>query len=200
MNAQNTNDIHWSENVIIVDADYLDHVAFDLIVNFERMIGRKIPQADMAHWIDCIALDGGIREGDHETQVVLIHQKENLKLENFQPAKYEEELSGKAFRDNLGEFIISSYPVENVISKDDYIIDILNTVIAQKDVRRVMVIPNADKEEIYDQIRDALHYLEDDTKRITVFSMQPMQGGNFRQEILGYSLMSALGIKADEIK
>ena len=63
-----------------------------------------------------------------------------------------------------------------------------------------MVIPNADKEEIYDQIRDALHYLEDDTKRITVFSMQPMQGGNFRQEILGYSLMSALGIKADEIK
>ncbi|HCN53427.1 MAG TPA: hypothetical protein DIS88_06365 [Prevotella sp.] len=200
MNAQNTNDIHWSENVIIVDADYLDHVAFDLIVNFERMIGRKIPQADMAHWIDCIALDGGIREGDHETQVVLIHQKENLKLENFQPAKYEEELSGKAFRDNLGEFIISSYPVENVISKDDYIIDILNTVVAQKDVRRVMVIPNADKEEIYDQIRDALHYLEDDTKRITVFSMQPMQGGNFRQEILGYSLMSALGIKADEIK
>lgn len=200
MNAQNTNDIHWSENVIIVDADYLDHVAFDLIVNFERMIGRKIPQADMAHWIDCIALDGGIREGDHETQVVLIHQKENLKLENFQPAKYEEELSGKAFRDNLGEFIISSYPVENVISKDDYIIDILNTVVSQKDVRRVMVIPNADKEEIYDQIRDALHYLEDDTKRITVFSMQPMQGGNFRQEILGYSLMSALGIKADEIK
>ena len=200
MNAQNTNDIHWSENVIIVDADYLDHVAFDLIVNFERMIGRKIPQADMAHWIDCIALDGGIREGDHETQVALIHQKENLRLENFQPAKYEEELSGKAFRDNLGEFIISSYPVENVISKDDYIIDILNTVVSQKDVRRVMVIPNADKEEIYDQIRDALHYLEDDTKRITVFSMQPMQGGNFRQEILGYSLMSALGIKADEIK
>jgi hypothetical protein len=33
-----------------------------------------------------------------------------------------------------------------------------------------------------------------------MFSMQPMQGGNFRQEILGYSLMNAMGIKADEIK
>jgi hypothetical protein len=30
--------------------------------------------------------------------------------------------------------------------------------------------------------------------------MQPMVGGTFQQEILGYSLMAALGIRADEIK
>jgi hypothetical protein len=66
----------WSENVILVDADYVDKVAFNLIVNFERMLGRRIPQADIAHWIDCVALDGGIREGDHETFVVLIHNKD----------------------------------------------------------------------------------------------------------------------------
>jgi hypothetical protein len=30
--------------------------------------------------------------------------------------------------------------------------------------------------------------------------MQPMMGGNFRQEILGYSLMQALGIKAAELE
>ena len=40
----------------------------------------------------------------------------------------------------------------------------------------------------------------DDDKRITVLPMQPLAGGNFRQEILGYSLMSALGIKSEEIK
>ena len=34
---------------------------------------------------------------------------------------------------------------------------------------------------------------------MTVFAMQPMAGGNFRQEILGYSLMAALGISGDEI-
>ena len=38
--------------------------------------------------------------------------------------------------------------------------------------------------------------VEDDDKRITLFAMQPMPGGNFRQEILGYSLMNALGISA----
>jgi hypothetical protein len=44
-----------------------------------------------------------------------------------------------------------------------------------------------------------LKYVSDD-KRVTMFSMQPMQGGNFRQEILGYSLMNALGIKSEELE
>ena len=53
----NLQETKWSENVILVDADYVDKVAFDLIVNFERMIGRRIPKADFARWIDCVALD-----------------------------------------------------------------------------------------------------------------------------------------------
>ena len=200
MNAQNTDNIKWSENVIIADADYIDNVAFNLIVNFERMIGRHIPQADMARWIDCISLDGGLREGKHQTQVVLIHHKNRRKMENFVPSYYEEELNGKAFKDNLGEFIMSSFPVEDVVGADCFFIDVLRTVCAQADVRRVMIIPNAEKEGMLDDIRNTLHYLDDDSKRITVFSMQPILGGNYRQEILGYSLMNALGIKADEIK
>lgn len=192
--------IKWSENVIIADGDYIDGVAFNLIVNFERMIGRRIPQADMARWIDCIALDGGVREGENQTQVVLVHRKKNGKMENFTPSDYDKDLNGKAFKDNLGEFIISSFLVEEMVDEDEFFIEILRTVCSQKAVRRVMIIPDADKEGLYDNIRNTLKYADDDNKRITVFAMQPMQGGNFRQEILGYSLMNALGIKADEIK
>ena len=60
-----------------------------------------------------------------------------------------------------------------------------------------MVVPG--EGEAYDAVRHALRHVDDD-KRITVFAMQPMPGGNFRQEILGYSLMSALGIRAEELK
>ena len=90
----------WSENVILVDADYVDKVAFNLIVNFERMIGRRIPQADMARWLECIALDGGLRNGNHQTQVVFIHQKAKTEMENFLPGNYANDLTGKAFREN----------------------------------------------------------------------------------------------------
>ena len=61
-----------------------------------------------------------------------------------------------------------------------------------------MVIPNAEDDYIYNKVRTTLNRLDDDMKHITVFAMQPMPGGNFRQEILGYSIMSALGIKGDE--
>lgn len=191
--------VRWSENIIIVDADYIDNVAFNLIVNFERIIGRRIPQADMARWIDCIALDGGLREGDHQTQVVLIHDRKRKALDHFTPADYEQELNGKAFKDQLGEFLISSFPTEDVVGKDDFLLDVLQTVCTQKDVRRVMLIPDTEKEGVYDGIRQVLRYVDDDAKRVTVFTMQPMEGGNFRQEILGYSLMSALGIRSEEI-
>ena len=195
----NIQDIKWSENVIIVDADYIDHVAFNLIVNFERMIGRPIPQADFAKWIDCVALDGGLREGEHETQVVMIHAKERQRLDNFVPGNYEEELNGKAFKDHLGEFIINAYAEEDIVGSGQQLADTVEAVCAQKDVRRVMVIPNAEDATIYNKVREALRRVDDDEKRITVFAMQPMPGGNFRQEILGYSLMAALGIRGEEV-
>lgn len=201
MNSLNTNNIKWSENVIIADADYIDKVAFDLIVNFERMINRRIQPADMAQWAVCVALDGGLREGEHETQVILIHNEQSKKMQNFCPADYEKNLNAQAFKDaRLGEFVISSYPTEEkMVGKDDFLVDIACTVCNAKEVKRVMIVPNSEEGNAYDLLRDMLRKV-DDEKRVTLFAMQPLPGGNFRQEILGYSLMNALGISANELK
>ena len=183
----------WEENVILVDADYVDKVAFDLIVNFERMLGRRIPQADMAQWLECVALDGGLHEGDHQTQVVLLHKQS--KMENFKPDAFAE-LDGKAFTGRLGEIQISCVKVEDLTTMDDLFVDSMQIIANAKEVKRLIVIPNA--EHIFNKVREGLRHA-DDEKRITVLAMQPMEGGNFRQEILGYSLMAALGIKSDEL-
>ena len=190
----------WSENVILVDADYVDKVAFNLIVNFERMIGRRIPQADMARWLECIALDGGLRNGSHETQVVFIHQKAKTEMENFVPGHYANDLTGKAFQGELGEFILNAYAIEDIADSEHLLIEALNLICQQKEVKRMMVIPNAEDSTIYNKVRETLRQINDEEKHITVFAMQPMTGGNFRQEMLGYSLMAALGIRGDEIK
>ncbi len=202
MNIQDFNNTKWSRNIILVDGDYVDNVAFNLIVNFERMIGRRIQKADTARWIDCIALDGGMHEGrdsDGETQVIFIHSKEKTALDNFNPGSYETDLNAKAFKDTLGEFIISSYPVEEVVKHDDFFLDVLKTVVNHKDVHRVMAVPNAEHAPLWEEIRHTLRDIDDEEKRITLFAMQPLSGGNFKQEILGYSLMNALGIKGSEI-
>ena len=195
----NQQETKWSENVMLVDADYVDMVAFNLIVNFERMLGRRIPKADLAKWVDCVALDGGLRAGGHETLVVLAHQKSKAQLDNFAPGNYAAELDGKAFKDSLGEFVISAVAIEVIADSEDYLTEALRLVTAQKEVKRVMVIPNAEDPYIYNKVRETLNRVDDDEKRITVFAMEPKPGGNFRQEILGYSLMAALGITSDEI-
>ncbi len=199
MTEEVQNKTEWKENVILVDADYVDKVAFDLIVNFERMLGRPIPQADMAKWLECVALDGGLKfpttptEPIQQIQVVFLHQKQQM--DNFQPSAFAD-LDGKAFSGPLGEFLISCVPVEEMVTAEDLFIDSMQIICNIGDVRRVMVIPDADH--IYNKVRAGLRHA-DDNKHITVFSMQPMEGGNYRQEILGYSLMAALGIRGDEL-
>jgi len=192
------NETKWSDTVILADADHVDQVAFDLIVNFERMLGRRIPQADMAQWLECVALDGGVRHQpsdiSHQTsiQAVLLHTKPQMN--NFAPGAMSE-LDGKAFQSELGEFLISCIPVEELTTMDELFIDSLQILANAAEVRRLMVIGN---DELYNKVREALRHADPD-KHITVFSMQPQTGGQFRQEILGYSLMAALGIRGEEL-
>ena len=200
MNAQANDGIRMSENIIIADADYMDSVAFDLIVNFERMINRPLPKADLSQWAVCVALDGGVRAGRNDVQVVLVHDEKHPKMENFAPSDYAHELHAQAFTDQrLGEFTLTSVACGKTISKEEYIENVMRTLLEHEEVRRIMVIPDGNGD-AWDRLRRLLHGADDDNKRITLFAMQPMEGGNFRQELLGYALMSALGIKADEIK
>ena len=107
------NNTEWSENVILADADYMDGVAFNLTVNFERMLGRRVPPADTALWAECVALDGGVTpsnlpNGEKGVQVVLIHEREHTSLKNFEPGNYTEELDGKAVQSRVGELVFNA--------------------------------------------------------------------------------------------
>lgn len=189
----------WSENIIIVDGDYVDGVAFDMTVNFERMLNRRIPEADMAKWLECVALDGGIREGDNSVQVIFLHDSTATEMRMFKPGEYGSDLSEKAFKGNLGEFALSSFPaVDSIVSKDDFFLDVVKTAANHKNVKRVMAVGNCDDGTLPARLKQALRDV-DDNKRITVFTMQPIAGGNYRTEILGYSLLAALGVSASEL-
>lgn len=202
MNPLQSNNIKWSENVIVADADYIDKVAFNLTVYFERALNRRIPKADFSTWAVDIALDGGLREGDHETQVVLVHDKKKRQLDYFAPSLFDSELNAQAFKhDRMGEFIINSVPVEHsVASKGQLMADLVRMFCDQKNVKRIMVVPDSEQGDGYEAVARTLRPEDDDEKRITLFAMQQMPTGNFRQEVLGYSLMNALGISADELK
>lgn len=187
----------WSENVILVDADYVDRVAFDLTVNFERMLNRPIPKADLAQWLVCAALDGGVGQGQNNIQVVFVHGKDKKNLDNFIPSDFAKELDGKAFSDEyLGEFQLSSIQVENLVSPEELYLQSLETLADARDIKRLIVVPDA--EAYGHRVSGVAGRTEG--KEITLLSMEPRTCRGCRQEMLGYSLMSALGIRGEEFK
>lgn len=186
----------WAETVLLVDADHLDRVAFDLIVNFERMLERRIPTGDLCRWLDCAALDGGLRPGDNEVQVIFLHSAAKTGLSHLTPGRFADELDGKAFRDNLGEFSLLSFPVEEVVTPEDFFAQALATLADAAEVKRLVVV--ADMDRCGADVRRIA--AKTDGKDITLLTMEPAAGSGFRQELLGYSLMSALGISSDELR
>lgn len=215
-----TTNIAWGENVIIADADYIDSVAFNLTVNFERMIGRHIPQADMAQWVECIAMDGGCRriadpkeQKKTVTHVILVHSKEADEMHNFNPGTFDHTansgniLNGQAFTGEMGEFIFHTVAADessDSMAKLDIIADVLSAMADIEQVKRIMLIPDLDDSNspAFSILTPVLRFLDRECqdKRITTFAMQPLTGMPSRTEILGYSLMAALGIRAEEIK
>lgn len=190
-----TTTTEWASSVILVDAEFLDRLAFDFTVNFERMIGRRINKGDLCHWLDCIALDGGLRPGANNIQALFLHPKEKTVLDNFVPSDFAAELDGKAFTDNLGEFLTASISVENVTSMADLFTQSLTAIISAEKVKRIMVV--ADIEAYGAEVKRIIAASEG--KDITLFTMEPTAVRRCSQEILGYSLMAALGIEAAEL-
>lgn len=185
----------WSESVILIDADYADRVAFDLTVNFERMLERRVPPADLARWLDCLALDGGLRPGDNAIQAIFLHHPATTRLRCFNPGGLKDELDGKAFRDNLGEFTLHSFAAEDIVTPIQFFVQSIEAIAEAPAVKRLMVVGDTDNYAA--DLRKAL--LKTSGKDVTLFTMQPMTGGALRTEILGYSLMSALGVSAEEL-
>ena len=197
------NNLEWSANVILADADYVDGVAFNLTVNFERMLGRRVPQADMAQWAECVAMDGGKGcptpsegRGEGNVQVVLVHERQNLSLKNFTPGNYADGLNGKAVQSRVGELMFSTVQTEEMAPKEQLLKDLLLLLCQQKAVKRLMVVVD---DTMVSALRPILQRHDSDERRTTLLTMQPVQGGAFRHVLLGYSLMAALGISSREI-
>lgn len=184
-----------SKNVILVDTSYIDKVSLDFTENFERILNRQIPKADLALWLDCIALDGGIEPGENDIQVIFIYNKNEMK--NFVPSKIQEEIDGKAFKDNLGEFCMEAYEVaHNVTTIGEQFAETLRVLTDAESVENIMIIPNmADYEDL---ILDILK--KNEKKKVVLFAIQPQQGSGFTQQQLGFSVVHALGISSDELQ
>ena len=193
-----------AENIIIVDADYIDEVTGILLGGFEKSLGRKFPKADIAKWTDCVALDGGLMPGDNKTAVIMFHDKNKNALVHFVPSEFEKDLNEQAFKDNLGEFVYTSIPVEKEILRGEMIKETVSVLCAQKNVKRITMVANV--EQFYKDIEEGLKDngkdkdKENKKKEFSAVTMHLKKDWDMEQNILAFSIMHTLGITDEDMK
>ncbi len=190
------NKIKLAENVMLIDAAFLNFVVNDLKRHFERMLNRSLQQMDLTELVTYLALDCGLVEGDNEIQLLLVYDKDSSSLQHITPSDLKKELDGVAFRNSFGEFSFTGVPSEEMVPRADLFIDLLNIVADSKQVKRLAVV--SFNEEYGNRVTGVLTKIKD--KAVVQFRMnEPETPVDYRWEILAYPLMQALGIKGDEL-
>lgn len=189
--------IKLSETVIVLDAAYLNFVISDLKKYFEPMLGHSLQTMDLSLFMMYLAMDAGIQEGKNDVQILLVYDEPSKKLLHCTPSDLKQELDGVAFNSPLGEFSFLAVPSEGFVSRGELFLDLLQIVQSSSEVKKVVLA--SFNEEYGEEVEKTL---KDFTgKEVIQFRMEePSSPAAYRWEMLGYPLMSALGIKSEDLE
>lgn len=191
------NELKFAEKVILIDASYINKVTADLSRHFGQVIGRELPKADLPIFLECVAMDAAIQPGENVLQVLLVYDKENTRMDAFNPGDLKKELNDVAFKSQLGEFQLNTFEPSDMADREAFFLEAVKLVADAKEVKHLVVIPSeteyGDKlSEIFDKVdgKDSIHVLG---------MNPPAPSDKFRWEMMGYAVLQALGVRSDEI-
>lgn len=188
--------IKLSENVMLIDVAFLNFVVMDLKKHFERALKRPLQEIDLTELVTYLVLDAGLEEGQNQVQLLMIYDKESSNLQHCSPSDVRKELDGVAFKNQIAEFTFCGVPCEEMVSREDLFIDLLNIVSDSADVKRMIVL--SFNEEYGQTVLKALKKVKG--KEIIQLRMnEPDESVEYRWEMLAYPVMQSLGIRGDEI-
>ncbi|MBE6287880.1 MAG: L-selectin [Mediterranea massiliensis] len=194
--------IKFSANVMLIDVAFLNEVAANAQVFLSERIGRKLPDIDLPTWLSYLALDAGLREGENEIQVLLIHEEATQRLLACQPAELKS-LNGMACRTTIGEFIFSCVTPADITHCEDLFVDLMTLAIDSADVERLTLLPC--HPQYGEKVESALRQIAEDRggeacDKAIYFCMQsPAQSLPCRTDSVIFSLAQAFGIRPEEM-
>lgn len=186
----------WCPTVILADADYLDEITSEIVAGLARHLHREVESADLCVWLDNLALDGGLQPGENEIHVIFLHEKYSQKFYNFVPSNFEQEISGQAFKDAIGEFKLVAFPVEEIVTIELLFQQCFEHLKQQPEVERIILVGNM--EEYGARVVKSCEGIEG--KQIIVLGLREMKGKGFVWKNIAFSLAAALGIVPEDFE
>ena len=191
------NELKFAEKVILIDAAYINKVTKDLSQHFGQVIGREIPKADLPIFLECVAMDAAIQPGDNVLQVLFVYDKNESKMDAFNPGDLKKELNDVAFKSQLGEFQLNTFEPSDMADKEAFFLESVRLIADAKEVKHLVVVPS--ESEYGDKLPEIFEKV-DGKESIHVLGMNPpAPSDKYQWEMLGYAVLQALGIRSDEI-
>ena len=191
------NELKFAEKVILIDAAYINKVTKDLSQHFGQLIGRELPKADLPIFLECVAMDAAIQPGENVLQVLFVYDKNQTKIDAFNPSDLKKELNDVAFKSQLGEFQLNTFEPSDMADKEAFFLESVRLVADAKEVKHLVVVP--DEMEYGDKLPEIFDKV-DGKESIHVLGMNPLASSDkYHWEVMGYAVLQALGIRSDEI-
>lgn len=193
----------FSENVMLVDTEFLNGWVLKLRQVMSEALGRNLPDLDLVTWLTYLALDAGVRGEGNEIQVVLLHNEGERALQGCVPANLDE-LDGQACRTALGEFTFFSTDPAGIASREDMYMELMNFIQDAAEVKRLMLLPfcrkhgQASEDTLWKFVNEKKGKV---SEKVLYFAPERLsETFPARWDWVGYSLMRAYNIKPGELE
>lgn len=185
------------QNAIIIDGEYLSRACTQFRKFLQQTIGREIPEADLARWLEYAALDGGVRPEDKATtQVYIFHEPATKLLKGFKPADLYADFDGKAFNGPVGEFLLAACPAQDDLgSKETLLCETLQSLLKGNLCKHFIIVADHDAYGI--RIEQLL--ADYPNSPVTLLTLKKESGSEGTSIPLPYSLMAACGVSGSEL-
>lgn len=199
---KNNNKVKFSENVILLDAAFLNEVVAGVRTWMESELDRALPLLDLPGWLNLLALDAGIQTDGNDIQVILVHDEANRQLKCCEPSDLSA-LEGMACRIPIGELSFSCVNPAGITDCGDLFVDLMSLALDSAEVKHLALVPymRAYGDRVDEQLRKYFDEKEEgENRQAILFTLgQPAAPVNYTWDFVSFSLAGALGIKPEEL-
>ncbi len=199
---ENNNKVKFAENVILLDAAFLNEVVAGIRTWMEGELDRTLPLLDLPGWLNLLALDAGIRTEGNDIQVILVYDELNKNLKCCEPSSLSV-LEGMACRIPLGELSFSCVNPESITDCGSLFVDLMSLALDSSEVKRLVLVPylRAYGGRVDELLHKYFHEKDEEAccKPILFTMEQPANPVNYKWDFVSFSLAGALGIKPEEL-
>ena len=196
------NQITFASNVLLLDVTFINETVYGAKRFLGERLGRELPDTDLVDWMICLGLDGGLRGGMNEMQILLVGDEGAHELKGCVPAALEE-LDGKACQTSLGEFSFSVVPSAGMVSRAALFNELAQLALDAKEVERLMLVPRFHEygEELTKTLHDFCEEKECDgaDKALCFLMEEPEEPLRCRTDLATYSLLHIWGVSAEDL-